>query len=76
MTTTFTIHGRKVRTASARRYIVVSFYNTRPHIIKRTDDLSTAIAAHRKFTAHGVASDVCFVYDTRATADGGAVVGL
>ena len=40
--TTFIFMGHKIRTTTARRYVVVHAYNGRAFVDKRTDNIATA----------------------------------
>ena len=45
---TFTIRGRRVRTQSRRRFIVVVVNGDATHVVKRTDSRATAVAAQTR----------------------------
>lgn len=55
---TFTIKGRKFRSASERRYVVVRLLEGRVAIYKRSDSLATARGHVARFVGEGMLTHI------------------
>lgn len=58
---TFVVNGHKIRTATRRRYVVITSYTWPPAILKRSDNLDTARREAARWRQAAV-------YDTRSGA--------